>query len=97
MKLTTKEVEHIAELARLGMTTTEKKKFQTQISSILDYVEKLGEVNTVGVEPTAQVSGVINALRADEVKSQTRETMENLVKSAPMRENNLVKTKAVFE
>lgn len=97
MTLTTKEVEHISELARIGMTATEKKKFQNQISSILDYVKKLEEVNTLGVEPTAQVSGVINALRADEVKPQTRETMEKLVKAAPMHENNLVKTKAVFE
>lgn len=97
MTLTAKEVEHIAELARIGMTPTEKKKFQNQISSILEYVKKLEEVNTIGVEPTAQVSGVINALRIDEVKPQTRETMENLVKAAPMYEDGLVKTKAVFE
>lgn len=97
MTLTAKEVEYIAGLARIGMTATEKKKFQNQISSILDYVKKLDEVNTLGVEPTAQVSGVINALRVDEVKPQTRETMENLVKAAPMREEGLVKTKAVFE
>jgi len=97
MKLTTKEVEHIAGLARIGLTATEKKKFQTQISSILDYVEKLSEVNTIGVEPTAQVSGILNAMRADEVKPQTPETMEKLVKAAPMHEDNLVKTKAVFE
>lgn len=97
MTLTTKEVEHIAGLARIGMTAPEKKKFQNQISSILDYVKKLDEVNTIGVEPTAQVSGVINALRVDEVKPQTRETMENLVKAAPMHEDGLVKTKAVFE
>lgn len=97
MKLTTKEVEHISELARIGLAAAEKKKFQNQISSILEYVKKLDEVNTLGVEPTAQVSGIINALRADEVKPQTRETMEKLVKAAPMSENAMVKTRAIFE
>ncbi|MEA3272168.1 MAG: Asp-tRNA(Asn)/Glu-tRNA(Gln) amidotransferase subunit GatC [Patescibacteria group bacterium] len=97
MKLKTQEVEHIAKLARLGLTEDEKKKFQDQISSILGYVEKLQKVDTKNVEPTAQVTGLINAIREDEVEACDKETMKKLVDVAPMKKDNLVKTKAIFE
>jgi len=50
--ITEKEVQHIAKLARLGLTQGEIKKMQRELSSILDYIEKLGEV-AVAVEPTS--------------------------------------------
>jgi aspartyl-tRNA(Asn)/glutamyl-tRNA(Gln) amidotransferase subunit C len=97
MALTKKEVEHIALLARLGLTEAEKEKFASQLSSILEYFEQLKEVNTDNIEPTAQVTGLENVMRADEIKKWDKETMEQLVKSAPEHEDNLVKTKSVFE
>ena len=97
MALTKKEVEHIALLARLGLTEAEKEKFASQLSSILEYFEQLKEVNTDNIEPTSQVSGLENVMRADEIKKWDKETMEQLVKSAPEHEDNLVKTKSVFE
>lgn len=97
MKLTIEQVEHIAQLARMGLKEEEKEKFQDQLSGILDYVEKLQEVDTKGVEPTLQVTGLINALRTDEVKECDKETMKKLIDAAPMEEDNLVKTKAIFE
>lgn len=57
-KLTKKEVEHVAKLARLGLSSDEKKKFEKELSDILDFVEKLNEVKTDKVEPTAQVTGL---------------------------------------
>lgn len=67
MKLTKQQVEHVAMLARLGLSEAEIEKFQTQLSGILDYVEQLNEVNTEGISPTAQVTGLTNVMRADEV------------------------------
>lgn len=67
MKLTKEQVEHIARLARLGLTPEEIEKYQTELSSILDYVEKLNEVDTENVEPTAQVTGLKNVMREDKV------------------------------
>jgi len=84
MKLKIQEVEKIAQLARLGISEDEKKKFQDQISSILEYVAKLQKVDTKNVEPTAQVSGLINAVREDEVEECSKETMKKLIDSAPM-------------
>lgn len=65
--LTREQVLHIAKLARLGLRDTEVEKFQTQLSGILAYVDKLGEVDTTGVEPTSQVTGLLNCTRNDEL------------------------------
>ena len=97
MKLSIEEVEHIATLARIGLKEDEKKKFQDQLSGILEYVEKLQKVDTKNIEPTLQVTGLVNAIRKDEVGECDKETMKKLIDSAPMKENNLLKTKAIFE
>ena len=96
MKLSKEEVQHIALLARLGIKEEEIEKFAEQLSSILEYVEKLNEVNTDGVEITAQVTGLENVLREDEVKEVADEVKTGLIKQAPNIEDNLVKTKSVF-
>jgi len=96
MKLNKKEVEHIALLARLGLNDDEIEKYSTQLSSILEYVEQLKEVETEGVEPTAQVTGLENVMRSDVVEVNEPATMKKLVESAPRHEDNLVKTKSVF-
>ncbi len=97
MSLTSKEVAHIAQLARLGLTSAETEKFTQQLSSILDYVEQLKKINTDGVEPTAQVTGLENIYRTDTVDEVSAGVKEQLIKAAPDSENNLVKTKAVFD
>lgn len=97
MALTKQEVEHIALLARLGLTEAEKEKFASQLSSILDYVEKLKEVDTKGVKPTAQVTGLENVMRPDKIAACSKEEMAELVKMAPESEDNLIKTKSVFD
>lgn len=97
MKLSKKEVEKIAQLARMGLTEEEKKTFADQLSVILDYVEKLKEVDTSKVEPTAQVTGLEDHLRNDEIVDVGEEMKQGLLENAPELEDNLVKSKAVFE
>lgn len=96
MSLTKEEVEKIALLARLGLTEAEKEKFAKQLSSILDYVNQLKEVDTTGIAPTAQVTGLENVMREDEVNEVENETKEKLIKQAPVVEDNLIKAKSVF-
>ena len=96
MKLSKKEVEHIALLARLGLAEAEKAKFTEQLSSILNYVEQLKKVNTSGIEPTAQVTGLENVMRADRIEGCDQETRNKLLKNVPEIENDLIKTKSVF-
>lgn len=96
MALSKQDVEHIALLARLGLSEAEKEKFASQLSSILEYVEQLKEVKTDGVSPTAQVTGLENVMRPDVMEGCQLEVMKKLVKLAPDSEDNLVKTKSVF-
>lgn len=96
MSLTKQEVEKIALLARLGLSEEEKEIFAKQLSSILDYVEKLNEVDTTGVEPTAQVTGLENVMREDEVIQHSDEIKKGLMDQAPDKEDNLIKAKSVF-
>lgn len=65
MRISKEEIEHIASLARLSLTEKEKELFGSQISSILDYVEKLNELDTRNVEPTSHVLPLSNVIRDD--------------------------------
>ena len=66
MKITKEEVEHVARLARLELTEQEKETFTGQLDAILSYVEKLNELDTSGIVPTAHAVPMENAFRADE-------------------------------
>ena len=66
MTLTLEEVEHIALLARLQLTEEEKRRYQVQLSAILDYAARLLALDTEGVLPTASVLPPHSMLRLDE-------------------------------
>ncbi len=97
MKLTVKEVEKIANLARLGLNDREKEKFADQLSLILDYVDQLKEVDTTNVKPIAQITGLENVMRNDKIEALKPEMTKNLISQAPEAQDNLIKTSAVFE
>ena len=65
MKISKQEVEHVAKLARLDLPEAEKDRLTDQLSKILTYVEKLNELDTTGVEPTAHVLDIKNVTRDD--------------------------------
>lgn len=93
-KLSKKEIEHLARLARLELTEDEKKLYSEQLSSVLDYFNKLEEVNTEKVEITSQVTGLENITREDKVVDSGVE--KELIKEAPDQEDNQIKVKAVL-
>ncbi|MBI1864018.1 Asp-tRNA(Asn)/Glu-tRNA(Gln) amidotransferase subunit GatC [Candidatus Woesebacteria bacterium] len=66
-KLTINEVDHVAKLAKLTLTPEETKKFQKQLSAVVDYFNELQKVDTTGVEPTSQTTGLLNITRNDEI------------------------------
>lgn len=89
----------MAKLARLGLTSEEIAKFQTQLSSILDYVGQLNEVDTDGVEPTAQVTGLVNVMREDRRASAPNVLADpdELLKCSPLpKEKRQIKVKKVL-
>ena len=94
--ITKKEVEHIAKLARLGLTPNEVEKFQKELSSILDYMEKLKEVDVSRVEPTSHSIKVENVMRSDQAKEEKLETRKKLIEMAPEKKEGYLKTKPIL-
>lgn len=95
MKLTQQEVEHIATLARLSLTEAEKEKYAGQLSGILDYMDKLGTVDTSAIEPTSQVTGLTNITREDSAENSG--IADELVACAPVSRDGFVSIPKIFE
>lgn len=62
------DISHIAKLANLQIEENKLEKFSSQLSSVLDYINKLNELDTSTIEPTSQVTGLENVLRDDETQ-----------------------------
>lgn len=92
------EVKHIAKLARLGLSGEEIKKFQKDLSAILDYFEILKEVNISKVESTFHPaeSFLSDKIREDKIRAESSEAVNKLVESAPERKNRYIKIKNIF-
>ncbi len=67
MILTKKEVEHVANLARLELAEAEADALTGQLGAILNYVEKLKQLNTEGIEPTSHAIPMHNVFREDNI------------------------------
>lgn len=65
-KLTRDDIVQLAQLARLQLSESEISKLQSELGSILGYVEQLNDVDVSGLMPTSQVTGLTNVMRADE-------------------------------
>lgn len=68
MQLTTADVRHVAALARLGLSDDEVERLREQLSSILDHIAALEELDTAAIPPTAQVLPLTNVMRDDVVR-----------------------------
>ena len=95
MKLSLEEVQHIALLARLGLSESEIEKFKLQLSNILENFEILKQLDTSELPPTAQSITLQNVLRTDEAKASY--PVEDILANAPLQESNCFKTRAVLE
>jgi aspartyl-tRNA(Asn)/glutamyl-tRNA(Gln) amidotransferase subunit C len=88
------EVRHIAGLARVGLDDKEVEKYSKDISSILDWVEQLKEVDVVGVEPTAHITGLENVARED--KTSGFENISDITKLFPEEKDGYDKVKSIL-
>ncbi len=95
MKITRKEVEHVARLARLELTAEEKERMQTQLDSILSYIDKLNELDTSAVEPTSHVLPMTNVFREDEVVPSL--SQEEVLLNAPDRHELFFRVPRILE
>ncbi len=89
------DIDYVAKLARIALSDEEKVKFSEQLASILGYVEKLEELDTEGVEPTAHPYPMENVWQEDVVTSAL--PVEEALKNAPKQRQNMIVVPKVVE
>ncbi len=95
MKLSYEQVTHIAELAKLDLEPAEIALYQEQLSAVLEHAERLQELNTQAIPPTASVLPVRNVMRADVPRPSP--DREDLLANAPQKEDGCFAVQAVLE
>ena len=95
MSLDKKEVQGVANLAKLELTETESKQYTDQLSAILGYVAELQSINISQVEAVGQITGLTNQLAKDEIKESTI-SQEKLLANAPAQAKGYIKVKSIF-
>ncbi len=96
MAISRKDIQNIADLARLALLPEEEERFESQLSSILEYVSQLQEVDTSESEYQYQVDGLKNSMDKDEVRKSDEETRARILAAFPERAGDLLKVKGVF-
>lgn len=93
--ITTDDVQHLAQLSNLLLSEEEIASLRDDLGEILEYIDQLAELDTTGVEPTYQVSGLENVWRDDSVQ-QDSGARELLLALAPEQAENQVKVPKVL-
>lgn len=88
------ETKHVAELARIGLDEEELDKFSHDLSSILDWIDQLKEVDVSKVEPTKHIVGIKNISRED--KEESFDNKDGIKKLFPEEKNGFDKVKSVL-
>ncbi len=95
MKINLEQVQRVAQLARLTLTEKEEMELIEHFNKVLSYMEKLNQLNTENIEPTAHAVEVSGALREDRVTNQA--DTDALLLNAPARENDFFKVPKIIE
>jgi aspartyl-tRNA(Asn)/glutamyl-tRNA(Gln) amidotransferase subunit C len=95
MQLTGIEVQRIAMLARLRLTAAEEERLTEQLGNILQYMGKLNQLDTSGIEPFSHIGDLTNPLREDIIRNQPN--AEALLANAPAKENTFFQVPKIIE
>jgi len=87
-------VSHVAKLANLPLSSEEKNKFEKQLEETITYVGELNKVDTKGIEPTSQVTGLENITREDVAKPSL--SQDETLSNTKSKHNGFFKVKAIF-
>lgn len=90
------QVEHIVNLARLGLDETEKEAFQQELSAILDFVKKLRAADVSDAKAMAGGTELANIMREDKVKPKQAEERKLILANAPKRKRDYIEVKAIL-
>lgn len=92
--ISTSDIQHLASLSSLALADDEVDELRQDLENIIGYIKQLGELDTAGVEPTYQVTGLENIWREDEV--QPGISRDELLNLAPEKQNHQVKVPQVL-
>jgi aspartyl-tRNA(Asn)/glutamyl-tRNA(Gln) amidotransferase subunit C len=95
MKVTESEVVHVADLANLELTAKERTRLAQDLNSILDYIDRLNELDTSKVPPMAQAITEGNVMRPDELRESLPH--ENALQNAPDGDSGFFRVPKVIE
>jgi aspartyl-tRNA(Asn)/glutamyl-tRNA(Gln) amidotransferase subunit C len=95
MALTPEEVRHIATLARVGVSDEDVRRFQEQLSQILDYFQVLNAIDTTDVPPTAHTLPLHNVMR-DDTEGESL-SQEEALANAPQRDDGYFRVSSILE
>jgi aspartyl-tRNA(Asn)/glutamyl-tRNA(Gln) amidotransferase subunit C len=95
MKLNRGEVQRIATLARLRLTAEEEERLTEQLDRILQYMDKLNQVDTSKVEPLAHVIDIVNGFREDQVTNQPNTDV--ILGNAPAKDQTFFQVPKIIE
>jgi aspartyl-tRNA(Asn)/glutamyl-tRNA(Gln) amidotransferase subunit C len=95
MPVSPKDVDHIALLARLGLSDEERSSLREDLESMLAYIGKLETLDTTGIEPTAHVIELATPLRADVVTNQ--DEADAMLGNAPDRDRTYLRVPKIIE
>jgi aspartyl-tRNA(Asn)/glutamyl-tRNA(Gln) amidotransferase subunit C len=87
-KLTEDQVKRVAQLAKLDLTSAEITTFGNQLSEVIDYVDQLGQVDTLNSDPTNQTTGLTNVFREDEIDPMRTLSPESALSNASQKHND---------
>ncbi len=89
------DINHVAMLARLKLTDSEKEQFEKQVGSIINYIDKLNELDTSSIEPTAHVLPISNVFREDQLKTSL--PREKALQNAPEKDDGFYRVPKIIE
>ncbi len=94
-RISTEQVKHVANLARLAVTEEEVEKMTKELDAIISFAEQLNELDTTGVKPTSRVVETVNVLREDVAKPGL--PVEEVVKNAPEHRDGLIVVPSIID
>jgi aspartyl-tRNA(Asn)/glutamyl-tRNA(Gln) amidotransferase subunit C len=94
-RISLEQVRHVAQLARLELTPQEERRLQVELSAILAYVDKLNQLDTKEVAPTAQVGESGMPMRPDEVTNHP--APDEMLANAPAHEGHFFKVPKIID
>ena len=97
MSLSKQEIQHIAKLARLGLSDQEIEEYQGQLDSILEYVSQLQKLKTRDVPELQHAAGLVNTVREDVIERCDPDVRKRAIELFTNKEGDLLEVQAVFD